>query len=584
VETPVKDVYVYLDYSRTIVNKDDDRASRKLAAMLRETLSADSGLVVPDDVIHIATFGQTLSAETESLARENAWNQAISDFERPQNGDLKTQLAGVFDSIRSIAEGMEPNGDDIKVFIIASDFVHDPDNNLSVAEGQARTEIENAISRLEADHRALFIGDNARCFLFLLKVAPRAQTNEYRTLITSMAEDCLRDLRTKLDANISIDGIDGSDLARKIRGKLLRWVSLRVVSFESNQTSYPDIVLEIMNPNFHPVELEDIGVSLNADGQPFYPDFFERGGPVSVLQRARITLETKDLPPDYKSETLFLTPKMAEVPAKRFTPVEVSGIPENQIRLGPFKTFNVFSFGEPLLAIHPKVTISGLEDDDARLVFSLYKVGQRDATLRRLTPVEQETITPFMGGYRANAPLFHREEIDTESPKQYRVLVALSQGSVSMTGEAPLLAQRPQWYTFLYRTLLSVIIVYLICLLLVGLVPTVISSEEWGAGVSWFQDQLFRGALILAPAGILLTGMIPDLYALLLPIFPAYTAFALVLKLGMMFLPKKLDAFRESDKETPVEVMLTGRFSNVLLLALVLGGLSYFLIKTVVFS
>ena len=579
--SPKKDIYVYLDYSMTIVNKDPDRPSIKLAAMLREALSLDSGLVIGEDRIHISTFGKSLSADTESLASDNAWSQAIGSFESSEEGDKETRLADVIESIHSIAASPDAKKDKIKVFIVASDFVHDPENDLSNKEGQARLEIANAITRLASDNGELFKGKDARCFLFLLKVEPSAKTQNYKRLITSMAEDSIRDLRTKLDAIVSVDGIGGRELAAKIRSRLLRWVQLAVIGYESNGTTFPNIVIKVTNPNWGQVVLEDFGVSLNPEGQVHYPGFFKEE-PQTIVFTEEITLKTKDLEPDYKKDRLYLIPKPVEIPLGEPERLEIMNVPEDRMTVESMKPIHVFGFDKSLLEIHPDVWVTGVEADETFLDFYLYRKGKAEPTEFHLNGGESFRLVPFAGRVSFTEPLLYMDDFEDSKPEEYRIRVEHKLGGTTMTKDVPLLDPTSKWQRIIFRSKVSIPIVFLICLCLLAFVPTVANISPWVKPVRGFKDKLIIVGFILASACLLLSAFMPISFAWAFSLFPAYAFGCIVFKLMVMRFPRRLDEFSEDEKEEPVEKFITRKIGNAFFFASLLSGLVlYFLIKMV---
>lgn len=120
-----RDYYIYLDYSASIVGP--DRPNKQLGGMLKSMLkhkdASGTPMYLPGrDKVYIYRFG----SDFEPLA--NDWEIALDSFTAQNTGDKVTNFRPVLDNLkREIADGSGQNADDFraKVFIIASDFIHD---------------------------------------------------------------------------------------------------------------------------------------------------------------------------------------------------------------------------------------------------------------------------------------------------------------------------------------------------------------------------------------------------------------------------------------------------------------------------
>ena len=202
---PTKQIFIYLDNSRTIVKDVDDRPSVALGDMLEKALDSTAGLTTPEDIISIFNFGNDIKNDisvTGKLAKDGTWKDAITNFKRKAAGDKKTDLTSVFDEI---AQAAGTKSDKIKIFIIASDFVHDPDNFLikDPYKRQIKAETIAKIDDMKKKVGELFNASNPQCYLFLLQELPTVDYGDAdnKKGFEEVADQTVRWLQNRLNAS-----------------------------------------------------------------------------------------------------------------------------------------------------------------------------------------------------------------------------------------------------------------------------------------------------------------------------------------------------------------------------------------------
>ena len=128
-----KEVWVYLDVSATVMDKDQDQSQRpsaQLAEMLR-ILVEPGRFLTKGNTVRLATFGAEVGNRTElvvgNAAKADDVARLLSDY---RDARLPAATTTVFSTLLSgIASDLEQAVDKPRLILIASDFVPDPSNS-----------------------------------------------------------------------------------------------------------------------------------------------------------------------------------------------------------------------------------------------------------------------------------------------------------------------------------------------------------------------------------------------------------------------------------------------------------------------
>jgi len=576
---PRKDFYIYLDNSATIVNTNPDRASIQLAQMLRQALSSEAQLIHDDDTITIFTFGAVLQMVADrERAKDGNWGDAITAFQASRKGDVYTRLTDVFDSIRDVANPENTSTTKrFKVFIVASDFVHDPLDNIVANQGSIQTEVSQSIDSLVGRSGSSFGQDS---FLFLLKVIPKTSSDpDYKQVFQTLSNHCIGLPQSRLGAKTRSGLSGGREFAEYVSNSLTQWVTLEFAKFISTHENYPDIELKLKNDNWFPVTLTGFGIATNPLAPPYEASVSEA---VLVLpgRTQSYTLETINLPIEIKGETITLTPIQKPAPGTPAPSIEIKNVPRSHLKILKAKPFWLIG-KKNVLVIETEIDIRGNEKvRQTQLDFSLVSKNEDLGPQGVLKVLDEPLSVPLSNGsgYFSQTLYFDKPNFEYENPEDYKFVVhKLDQGRVEETSKD---LQSHLKYRFYYFVLGLIVII----LLAVFFVPIDSSTNAIRNG---FKDRLFLaglGFLILtAAASLVYMENIQEWYARFYAIAPAYLVAALAFKLMVNKFEMRLRYFMSSSAETTSEAFIAKSFGGPMLVSLILFIVAWFLIANFVY-
>ena len=573
---PQKDFYIYLDNSATIVNQKDDRASTKLAEMLRQALSDEGGLLQDGDTISIFNFGASMTTAVANVSKSGSWEPAIAQFQEPREGDIFTRLTDVFASIRDIANPANtPSLARIKVFIVASDFVHDPQNKIVTTKGSIETEVSQAINSLAGDSGSSFTSAKPTSFLFLLKVVPPRSSNPtYQQVFQTLSDHCIDLLEKNLDASTRSGLSGGREFAQYISSSLTQWLTIELSKFISTDTDYPNIELTIKNDNWFPVTLTQLGVSINPQAPPIDSRF-----PTKIIPPGSYThvLDTYDLPQDLKSTTIYLTPTQTPTPSTPVNPVKIDDIPASQLTI--LKATPLLFFGrQKVLVIKAEVSVRAEETTrKTRLDFSLIPIDPALPVTHKL--LDQPLTVDLNNGSAVIFPTlyFDQPNFDYYNPKAYKLVVHKLDRGLVEEASRDLDLDHGIRYNFLWF-FLGISFVGLVC---VFFMPIDASAKT---RVKGFREKLFITGIIIialsALASFITVEKIHLRYTWFYAIAPAYLVAAWLFKFTVNRFEDRLKAYMRTEAEAPVEAFISKSISGAMALSFICFLVVLYLIAT----
>jgi len=275
----IKNVYIYLDASQTIVEKEaNDSPHLRITDYLTPLFDPGRHFTGKRDRVHITFFHTRLNkVDMPGIPGEDfeAITQRLQEYAKLNTLDtgktkdsFRTNITRVVEDIgRVLEEELKEN--EFNVFIIASDFIHDPKNNICREEDVA--EIRGRIESVSEKYAADF-SNNARNHLILIPIPPPEKyIQAYPECMESQKEKVLGAMKTKFNAiEFQVDGgLNGAQqLLEKIRRRMAKWIVFEESRFVSSTPGKQNLELLVTNPSPFPVRLE--GVDIKLKNEPDY--------------------------------------------------------------------------------------------------------------------------------------------------------------------------------------------------------------------------------------------------------------------------------------------------------------------------
>ena len=270
----IKNIYVYLDASETIVEKQANSSHLKIKDYLVPLFDPQNDFIGEKDKVHITFFhselvrgslsggipGNNFSAITDRLETYASLNSLEIEGSKQS---WRTNIINVLNDIQLLLEDNKLKSNEFNLFIIASDFIHDPKNN--ICRMQDVNDITEKIEKLSKRFPEAFTKDSQNVLILIPIPAPERYVQKHPKCMAAQKTRVLGGLKTEFNAlEFQINGglNDAHQLLQSIRKKLAKWIRFKSNKFVANKEGKQDIELLVSNPSVLAVRLEDIDIKL----------------------------------------------------------------------------------------------------------------------------------------------------------------------------------------------------------------------------------------------------------------------------------------------------------------------------------
>jgi hypothetical protein len=252
-----KEIILYLDSSGTVAGGQEDRPSRRIAMRLREFLDPEVGFLNPNDTIVISFFAGDVWSPKEFTASDvHSWWKLLEDYASGEiytiNAERKVYTTDLSVVFSSIGADLSRDRRGITLYIIASDFIDDPTDNICSHVDQA-----SAVRSGNELGRTIMARSSSKSYLALLWVRPNPDDvyTSNRNLAECMADvidraAVIRTLTQEAGA-FEISYLDIRDVVGALSQSILRGMSqhvdIRLESFIDERTLLPGLLVEVQN-------------------------------------------------------------------------------------------------------------------------------------------------------------------------------------------------------------------------------------------------------------------------------------------------------------------------------------------------
>lgn len=402
--SPLKEVYIFLDESLTIVNDKDryneegspDQTPSKELARMFEALLAEEGnqtFLQPDDEVFIYRFDEVIRGSAQSQSGDvEAIRQELAAYKEEREGGKVTKLHIVWDKINELIQQSESGKQ--KVFVIASDFVHDPrplyknnrwDKNRQKANHpKVLEEAKTLTTQFVQEVGRSFNGENPQCFMLLLEVKPDARVlskNEDGSPVEygeKSASQTLGLLTNGLNA-ISEKRYNAATLNEMFLKAATKWLHFGSSISVANNSDFPDLKFVVENTNWFPVTLNEVRISRqkNVSGEVVYDV-----GKIFLPGQEEFPLDTTNWPSTLKTSPLYLTFKQTRRPLRGRAPTKTIQINNAKIEVGPTRITRLPG-RKPTVHVKSTVTLSRFQKETTTLKWRV-RLGNTTSTEQKL--------------------------------------------------------------------------------------------------------------------------------------------------------------------------------------------------------
>lgn len=273
-----KDIIIYLDESISIVTGDPESPHQKIGRMVQELVSEEN-FIGQQDRIYFYKFSENLDETgiVNPLYKRNlaAINNYLDEYKKQRKGHTKTDLLKVLDHMKGLALE-DPNK--YKIFVIASDFMHDPDNYPcnAIKEkglGNFRTMTTNSIDSIKTEVGSRFTSDKEiKRFLFMFYVKPgyKKWMDECKNIISENERIVLRKFKDDLNAR-EINYTQVSNDTKVLLREIQETITKRVIIFredlyvDHDQSKANTFTISVRNPNSWSISIDRIKLKFLGD-------------------------------------------------------------------------------------------------------------------------------------------------------------------------------------------------------------------------------------------------------------------------------------------------------------------------------
>jgi hypothetical protein len=486
---PNKEIIIYLDNSASIVRNSSDAPSQQLSSMLVELLSPETDILNDNDTLSVLAFGPRFVTEfsrSNMIAKDNQWQSLLEDFGSPRAGDDETDFAIVFQDMQQrIANTDDP--DALRIFIIASDFVHDPDNTVKTKGlnnlddvrkkvDQHWRSLQPSLNNLRSAGSDSFTGNDTTNFLLLLKTAPYVKSTSsdfYKAAARNLGQLLTNALADGLDASIinyTPGQLSAHAFATTIRRKLTRWVSFEVEGIVEKPNGTIDVRLLLQNPNTFPVQLTEVGVALDerADPEPI------QIAPIMVNPGKRNPLTLENLDRQFHQTSLYFYPKQNPEPQGLRKASRASGLNFADLAIEDLKVTDLISHHRSLL-IEAEIRLARREQVTADLLLIRNGTDPVANGSDRYLLESNYTLTDSDGLGRARVYLHFKDpNFDFPEWQQFSLALAVKSQGAPFLKKEPLATNSNnalKTYPFFVSTLLSTFLLIILFLISYTITP-----------------------------------------------------------------------------------------------------------------
>ena len=250
-ESVLKNIVIYLDVSMSLNEQARSKLTQMINTLVKELSVGNNVKIVPFGNKLYVNDGFKINIK-ETMDNEYSVDDLDSFFERAfRRNDPKTNLAGVF---RDILDKCDYNEDKVKIFVMASDFVHEPPlNNGSYEDWKNEFVDYLAESRKLSD---CFHVDNVGKYHSYLHLLVQ---NNPKHSSSQVNKEIIRQFYGQEQQDDSI--FNYYELFKDVAINLTQSLSIDTpISLRSNH-GYPNIQVVIDNPNNFPVMIRSLSIS-----------------------------------------------------------------------------------------------------------------------------------------------------------------------------------------------------------------------------------------------------------------------------------------------------------------------------------
>ncbi len=273
-ENIVKNLYVYLDASGTIVGNQENSQHKKIREYIKMIFDPESKFIGSRDKVQIIFFHNELNkgrfADGIDAKNFGLISQRLSEYEeaagttrQEKDNSLKTNFSNVLTNMKQVLSGKKLRKNEFNIFIIASDFVHDPENKL--CRPLDADTVSETIQEL-GNQFANEFSANANNFLVLIPVPVASDYIRKKPVCFNYHKDKvlggLKGALSGMEFQIARGLNDSRLLLEEIKQRMVKWIIIEEDRFKPTKDGGHDIELIVLNPSPFPVRLDGIRIKL----------------------------------------------------------------------------------------------------------------------------------------------------------------------------------------------------------------------------------------------------------------------------------------------------------------------------------